>query len=379
MENDRIVPIYHVGEDAGIPYLAMPVLQGHSLEDLLQDRRILPIPEVLSLGIQIAEGLAAAHEGGLIHRDIKPSNISIEPTGGGRVKILDFGLARSSETDTCLTQAGAILGTPSYMAPEQARGDKLDARADLYSLGVVLYRAATGRLPLQGTDTMSMLVALATETPRPAHEVNPEVPRALSEFLSRLLAKDRDQRPASARAVIEELQRLQQKSALPESTLTTGSLTIGGLSEGLATFEATSALETPSELRQADAEPQGSGRNRRRWPLVAAGLVLVFAGGGLLLLGQIILRITDKEGKTREVELKPGDRIEIVERPAPPEAPPEKPLEIKIVAGAPDRRAAEFVLSVGGAINIVENGTERHITAIGDLPRDAFALTGVCI
>jgi hypothetical protein len=138
VENDHIVPIYHVGEDAGTPYLAMPVLQGQSLEDLLRQRRVLAVPEVLFLGIQIAEGLAAAHERGLIHRDIKPSNIWVEPTGGGRVKILDFGLARSIEADTCLTQAGAIVGTPSYMAPEQARGDKLDARADLYSLGVVL-------------------------------------------------------------------------------------------------------------------------------------------------------------------------------------------------------------------------------------------------
>jgi serine/threonine protein kinase len=377
VENDHIVPIYHVGEDAGIPYLAMPMLQGQSLEDLLSQRRILAVPEVLSLGIQIAEGLAAAHERGLIHRDIKPSNIWIEPTGGGRVKILDFGLARSSDADTSLTQAGAILGTPSYMAPEQARGDKLDARADLYSLGVVLYRAATGRLPLQGTDTMSMLMALATETPRPAHELNPEVPPPLSDLIMRLLAKDRDQRPASARAVIEELQGLQQNLLPLEATLATGSLTLGAQSESPATFEAIFAPQTLFESRQTEAQPRRSGRNQHRWPLVAVGLFFVLTSAGLLLLGQIILRITDKEGKTREIELKPGDRIEIVHKPTRLKTPLKELPEVKIVAGDPDRRTAEYVLSVGGAITIAENGVERYIRAIGDLPRDAFALTGV--
>src|SRR5207247_654376 len=138
IEHDNIVHIYHVGEDRGIPFLAMQLLRGTSLEDLLKRSPVLKIKQVLRVGIQIAEGLAAAHQRGLIHRDIKPGNIWLEPTGGGRVKILDFGLARVTAGEIGITQSGTILGTPAYMPPEQARGEKVDHRCDLYSLGCVL-------------------------------------------------------------------------------------------------------------------------------------------------------------------------------------------------------------------------------------------------
>ncbi len=366
VENDHIVPIYHVGEDAGTPYLAMPVLQGQSLEDLLRQRRVLAVPEVLFLGIQIAEGLAAAHERGLIHRDIKPSNIWVEPIGGGRVKILDFGLARSSETDTCLTQAGAIVGTPSYMAPEQARGDKLDARADLYSLGVVLYRLATGELPLKGVDTMSMLLALAINEPTPAHVVNPEVPAELSVLIMRLLAKEPSERPASAQDVMRQLQALQKAPA--ETNHQTQPLPHRRGPE-----------KTTAARGSEKATPARGSGPRSRWPLVAAGLLFAFFGGGLLLQ-QIILRITDKEGKTREIELKPGDRIEIVEKsapkPDPTTTPRKKEPEIKITAGDPDRRAAEYVLSIGGHVQI--NDKDQWLIA-APLPKEPFRLTAVTL
>lgn len=135
IEHDHIVHIYQVGEDRGIPFLAMQLLKGASLEDLLSRCKVLNVKQVLRIGIQTAQGLAAAHEHGMIHRDIKPGNIWIEPTGGGRVKILDFGLARTSQGEVGITQSGTILGTPAYMPPEQARGEKVDQRCDLYSLG----------------------------------------------------------------------------------------------------------------------------------------------------------------------------------------------------------------------------------------------------
>lgn len=208
IEHDHVVPIYYVGEADGIPFLAMPYLKGKSLEELLRNHQKLPLRHVLHLGLQIASGLAIAHEKGLIHRDIKPSNLWVEPIGGGRIKILDFGLARSNEDDMTLTQSGVILGTPAFMAPEQAKGEKVDARADLYSLGVVLYRMATGQLPISGTDTYSMLVALATEQPRPVMELAPELPPNLADLIMRLLAKDRNLRPASARDVARELRNI---------------------------------------------------------------------------------------------------------------------------------------------------------------------------
>src|SRR5262249_24172877 len=137
LEHDNIITVHAVGDVNGVPYLAMPCLQGMSLEERLKKSGKLSIPQVLRLGRQIGLGLAAAHDHGLMHRDIKPTNLWIEPEQGGRIKILDFGLARPVAEDSHLTQTGTVLGTPAYMAPEQASGAKADCRCDLFSLGVV--------------------------------------------------------------------------------------------------------------------------------------------------------------------------------------------------------------------------------------------------
>src|SRR5262249_27187820 len=132
IEHEHVVVIYQVGEDRGIPFLAMQLLQGESLEDRLRREPLLPASQVLRIGREIAVGLAAAHERGLIHRDIKPANVWLEGPQA-RVKLLDFGLARAVADDTGVSQAGTIVGTPAYMAPEQSRGDPVDARCDLFS------------------------------------------------------------------------------------------------------------------------------------------------------------------------------------------------------------------------------------------------------
>ena len=155
-------------------------------------------------------GLAAAHAKGLIHRDIKPANLWLEAPQG-RVKILDFGLARGDKDDVQLTQTGTILGTPSYMSPEQSRGEPADARSDLFSLGCILYRLCTGRLPFSGPTVMSILTSLATKNPVPVAEVNPQIPSELAELAMRLLAKPREDRPASAQAVLQEIQAIGQQ------------------------------------------------------------------------------------------------------------------------------------------------------------------------
>ncbi len=152
LEHDHIVPILQVGEERGAPFIVMPLLKGESLEDRLRRDAALPLPEVLRIGRETAEGLAAAHEKKLIHRDIKPANLWLEAPRG-RVKILDFGLARPVAQESCLTQHGAVIGTPAYMAPEQGGGQAVDTRCDLFSLGVVLYRLCTGQLPFHGSDT----------------------------------------------------------------------------------------------------------------------------------------------------------------------------------------------------------------------------------
>jgi len=217
LEHDHIVPILQVGEDRGAPFIVMPFLKGEPLDERLKRQPKLPLAEVLRIGREIAQGLEAAHAAGLIHRDIKPANIWLEgPPGasasGGRVKILDFGLARASAQEKGVTQLGAIVGTPAYMAPEQARGETIAARCDLWSLGVVLYRACTGQLPFQGTDTVSTLLAVATQQPAAPAALNPEVPAGLSELVLKLLAKDPSQRPANAQAVVQALRQLEQQA-----------------------------------------------------------------------------------------------------------------------------------------------------------------------
>lgn len=216
VEHDHIVPIFQIGEDNGIPFFAMPFLKGEPLDVRLKRLR-LSIPEIIAIARQTAEGLTAAHENGLIHRDIKPGNIWLETTsdGGHRVKILDFGLARmSSENRQHLTQSGAVMGTPAYMAPEQARGRPVDHRADLFSLGCILYEMTTARRPFTGSDTMAILTALALDTPPDPITINRAVPPQLSKLIMHLLEKDPARRPATAREVAEEIRRLQPENML---------------------------------------------------------------------------------------------------------------------------------------------------------------------
>jgi eukaryotic-like serine/threonine-protein kinase len=209
LEHENIVAIYQVNEDRGVPFLAMQFLKGQTLEDRIRKEGKLPIAEVLRIGRETAHGLAAAHGHGLVHRDIKPANLWLE-SERGRVKILDFGLARSARGDSQLTQQGAVIGTPAYMAPEQAGGKGVDARCDLFSLGCVLYRLCTGQLPFKGTDTIATLMAVATVAPPPPRKLNPEVPPTLSRLVMRLLEKKAAERPASAKVVLDELEAIER-------------------------------------------------------------------------------------------------------------------------------------------------------------------------
>jgi WD40 repeat protein/serine/threonine protein kinase len=214
LEHDHIVTIFQVGEDHGIPFLAMPLLSGMSLDARLRQDEPLPMADVLRIGREIAEGLAAAHARKVIHRDIKPANIWLEGERL-RVKILDFGLARAVDEAHRLTQEDTIVGTPAYMAPEQATGAQpLDARLDLFSLGSVLYRMATGKVPFKAKGAVETLVALVQTDPTPPRELNPEVSQLLNDLILELLAKDPAQRPPSARAVVERIEAIEARSGL---------------------------------------------------------------------------------------------------------------------------------------------------------------------
>jgi eukaryotic-like serine/threonine-protein kinase len=206
----HVVTIFQVGEDRDTPFLAMEFLEGESLDACVKREGKLPIAEVVRIGREVALGLACAHTKGLIHRDVKPANVWLE--GPQRhVKLLDFGLARALADDPHLTPSGTIVGTPAYLAPEQARGETVNHRADLFSLGCLLYRLCVGKLPFKGDSTLAVLSALALETPPEPASLNPEVPAELSALIVQLLQKDPKRRPVSAAAVAEILQGLQKR------------------------------------------------------------------------------------------------------------------------------------------------------------------------
>ena len=227
VEHDHICPIYQVGEENGVPFIAMPFLKGEPLDVRLKRQKPLPIAEAIRIGREVAEGLAAAHDAGMVHRDIKPGNVWLEEMRIAergakkegrtkfRVRILDFGLARLAIDDVHLTQTGAIMGTPAYMAPEQARGKSVDHRADLFSLGVLLYEMTTGRRPFTGNDTMSILTSLAIDEPTAPSLSNLEIPSALSDLIMQLLSKSPEKRPADGREVAESLLAILMQTTQP--------------------------------------------------------------------------------------------------------------------------------------------------------------------
>jgi hypothetical protein len=217
VEHDHIVPIFQVDEDNNTPFLAMPLLKGQSLHAALGERPQQPVGEVLRVGRQIAEGLAAAHAAGLIHRDIKPANVWLEGAGR-RVKILDFGLARvvgpaaerAADAPSDLTQTGMVVGTPAYMSPEQASGAGVGPQSDLYSLGVVLYQMAVGRLPHDGIQGTAAILAAAGTPPSPPADVRADLPPPLNALILRLMARSSAERPGSAAEVADELRAIEQ-------------------------------------------------------------------------------------------------------------------------------------------------------------------------
>jgi eukaryotic-like serine/threonine-protein kinase len=202
--HENVVTVYGVHEEDGLPYLVMQYVAGESLQTRLERAGPLEVMEIVRVGLQTASGLAAAHAQGLIHRDIKPANLLLE-NGLARVRITDFGLVRMAD-DVQLTQNGVAIGTPEYMAPEQARGEPVDHRGDLFSLGSVLYACCAGRPPFLGSTPLALLRQVSDETPAPIQSLNPAIPIWLEAFIARLMAKDPAKRFQSATEVAELLE-----------------------------------------------------------------------------------------------------------------------------------------------------------------------------
>jgi serine/threonine protein kinase len=203
VKNDHVVAIHAVDDEAQPPYLVMEIIDGFSLQDKIEKKGPLSVKEILRIGMQTAEGLAAAHKQGLVHRDIKPANILLE-NGVERVKITDFGLARAVD-DASVTQSGTVAGTPLYMSPEQAEGLQIDHRSDLFSLGTVLYAMCTGHPPFRASGTHAVLKRVIDASPRPIREINNEIPDWLCAIIAKLHAKKPEDRFQKATEVAELL------------------------------------------------------------------------------------------------------------------------------------------------------------------------------
>lgn len=326
IDHENVISVYQVGEADETPFIAMPLLHGETLQDRLQREHTIPWREALRIGRDVCRGLAAAHRRGLLHRDIKPSNLWLDRERR-RVVILDFGLAHVADSDQNLTSAGTVLGTPSYMSPEQVTANPLGPQTDLFSLGIVLYQAVTGCVPFEGKHILATLSALANQQPAPPHVLNPEVPPELSVCVMSLLAKEPSQRPRSAEELLDKF------DALAEAR----------------------ATASPSEVSQT------SRRTRR---LLWGG----FAVLGVLLAG-IVIKITTKDGTVTKIKVTGTVKGEITDHPA----------SRTMSANVADRAAAEWVVSQAGRVHVRELGRAELIEVRpgGNPPQTAFQLIRV--
>ncbi len=229
LSHPNIVTIYDVGRCGDIAYIAMEFLQGRELRDILNDEKLQPVDHVIDIVAQVAQGLAYAHEHGIIHRDIKPSNIMVGREG--HVKITDFGIARMASS-AVRTQTGMVLGSPKYMSPEQVMGKLTDQRSDIFSLGVMLYEMLTGHPPFMGENVNAIMYQTLNAIPQPPSSLNVAVPDMLNFIVAKALAKDVEHRYQNARDLANDLLACR-----------------GNMPRGAATLD----YAKPAEAKQLDA------------------------------------------------------------------------------------------------------------------------------
>jgi DNA-binding beta-propeller fold protein YncE len=279
LEHPYILPVYDFGQVDDNPYIVMRYMGGGSLYHRLRDRN-LSQAELLRVLRQVAEALDYAHAHDVIHRDLKPGNVLLDESGNAC--LADFGLAKTMAGSRDLTATGSILGTPAYMSPEQARGDKLDARSDIYSFAVVVYEALSGQLPFLAKTSMEYIQKHLTEAPPSIVTVAPRLPPAVGEVLRRAMAKERSRRPARATQLIDELEAaLAGRAADLPASRPIPARTVAGAPHTQTLAGGQAALGQPAAASAQAAAPARPRRSGALWLVIA---VVVLGGGVLVVL-----------------------------------------------------------------------------------------------
>jgi eukaryotic-like serine/threonine-protein kinase len=349
LSHPNIVSIYDRGEAEGTYYIAMEVIEGRSLKELIMTRGALPLDTAISYSKQLLEALRFAHRHGIIHRDIKPHNVLVSAdqqvkANEPRLKVTDFGIARHGPSQ--MTEAGSIMGTAQYLSPEQARGAPVTAASDLYSAGVVLYEMLTGKVPFTGDSAIEIAMKHVNELPAPPSALRPEVSQELDQIVLRALAKDPADRYQTAEEFIEDLERVEAGLPISRATSTAATALLAGAAAG----EATELLgESPTRVvapppppatprRPPPVYPPASPydeppRRRRRWVpwLLVALLIAAAALAGWWAYNQIqdqlqesapvgvpLVEALDRDLAVQRIE-DAGLEAEIVEQPSPEE------------------------------------------------------------
>jgi serine/threonine-protein kinase len=301
LNHPNIVGVYDTGDQGDVHFIVMEYVEGRTLRDVIRsDGPLLP-ERAAEIGGAVARALSSAHEAGLVHRDIKPGNIML--TREGEVKVMDFGIARTSTGDT-LTQTAAVLGTASYLSPEQAQGLPVDTRSDIYSLGCVLYEMLTGRAPFIGDSPVAIAYMHVKEDPVPPSRLNPDVPPTLDAVVLKAMAKN----PANRYETAEELRADLERARRGLPTLATPLM-------GDATEVVTGPVG-PGETAVMTGVPPDEQEGRRRWWLIALGILLALAALGLaafFLVRSLLPAPTELVGVPNVVGEMEDDAVEALE------------------------------------------------------------------
>jgi serine/threonine-protein kinase len=296
LNHPNIVSVYDWGEEEGTYFIVMEYVEGRSLSQILRDEGPLLPDRAADVTIDVASALAFAHRNGVIHRDVKPGNVLITPLG--QVKVADFGIARAVSSRENLTQTGTVMGTATYFSPEQARGETVDPRSDVYSLGVVLYELLVGAPPFSGDNPVSVAYKHVSEAPQPVRERNSQVPEQLEAVCMRCLAKNPANRYHSADELAADLRRFRAGQAVQAEKLLPEELTAALPVGAGATRAVAAAPVTATRVNQrVPVQPAYGVEPPRRSPVFLVLLVLLLAGvAGLVALLAVNLHLGESAG-----------------------------------------------------------------------------------